>query len=697
MTPRMREVLNRLKNPKRSGDGYQANCPAHDDRHPSLRVSEGEGGRVLLYCHAKCSIEQIVAALGLTMADLMPAKAEKSKTNKVQSFKTEVSLINWVAQYARAEHKNTWVYHSAVGSEFMRIARFEGPKGKQFRPFWRAQNGWQLGDPPGKLPIFNLPDVVAADQVAVFEGEKCAEIGRDIGLVTTTSAHGAQSAHKSDWAPLSGKRVLIFPDHGIAGDDYSNSVISSLKQIDPPPESVRVIRLPGLGDGDDVEQFIQNKSLDAAKAEIEKLISEAPLVGLAASSNFYDKPPSDIWPKPLENAAMHGLAGEFVRLIEPHSEADPAALLAQFLLGFGNVVGRSAHQVVESDCHYSNIFVVIVGRTAKGRKGTSLGHVTRLLELIDNTWVDRYASNLASGEGLVFAVRDPSVSPGSGKGKGAIDLGVSDKRLLVVESEFASALRVCQRDGNTLSAMVRQAWDRGDLGNMSKNSPLRATGAHISIIGHVTRDEVLRLIKRTELANGFCNRFLWVCAKRSKMLPEGGRPAQAQLRELLKKLKSVVEFAKAAGELRRDPIAKKLWAEVYPQLSEGHSGMYGAATSRAEAQVVRLSCIYALLDCSAVIKSEHLLAALAVWHYCEASAKYTFGNALGNPTADSILDLLRERPSGVTRTEIRDHFKRHNGGEVQIALELLMAENLAYCVKVPTGGRHIERWFLKSA
>src|SRR5262249_53961795 len=126
--------------------------------------------------------------------------------------------------------------------------------------------------------------------------------------------------------------------------------------------------------------------------------------------------------------------------------------------------------------------------------------------------------------------RDPIVRPRSlggrrpamGEADEVIDPGVVDKRLLVVESEFASPLCVMKREGNTLSSLLRLAWETGSLRSMTKNSPARATGAHISVIGHITRTELCRHLDETETANGFGNRILWVCARRSKVLPEGG-------------------------------------------------------------------------------------------------------------------------------------------------------------------------------
>src|SRR5712671_70478 len=69
------------------------------------------------------------------------------------------------------------------------------------------------------------------------------------------------------------------------------------------------------------------------------------------------------WPDPLPSEAYHGLAGEIVRAIEPHTEADPAALLLQLLAGFGSIVGRKPHFRAEADRHYLNLFVVLVGTT----------------------------------------------------------------------------------------------------------------------------------------------------------------------------------------------------------------------------------------------------------------------------------------------------------------------------------------------
>src|SRR5262249_37718816 len=154
------------------------------------------------------------------------------------------------------------------------------------------------------------------------------------------------------------------------------------------------------------------------------------------------------------------------------------------------------------------------------------------------------------GEGLVWQVRDAVVRPERVKEKGQVryqqvevDPGVQDKRLLVYEPEFASVLRQIERQGNVLSAGLRQAWDTGDLGNLTKNCPARSTGAHVSIIGHVTDQELRRSLTATEAGNGFGNRFLLVCVRRSKALPEGGDVDSAVLDKLRRRLAQAAAFA----------------------------------------------------------------------------------------------------------------------------------------------------------
>src|SRR5262249_38224804 len=156
--------------------------------------------------------------------------------------------------------------------------------------------------------------------------------------------------------------------------------------------------------------------------------------------------------------------------------------------------GRGPHFIVGGSYHYTNLFAVIVGTSSSGRKGTSWDAIrNRLLAAADAHWgAHCISSGVSSGEGLIQAARDPSER--KVKGKTEVDEGISDKRLLLIESEFASVLRRLEREGNSASAILRQAWDTGDLRTLTKAAPVRATEAHVSLIGHITPEELRRYL-----------------------------------------------------------------------------------------------------------------------------------------------------------------------------------------------------------
>lgn len=416
--------------------------------------------------------------------------------------------------------------------------------------------------------------------------------------------------------------------------------------------------------------------------------------------------PEEAWPTPLAPEAFHGPTGELVRALEPATEADSAALLIQFLVGFGNLIGRSAYTHVEGDRHGTNLFATLVGPSSKGRKGTSLGRIRRILGAVEEPWEnDHIVTGLSSGEGLIWMVRDriermERVNGGRGEHhryeKLVVDDGVLDKRLLVVEPEFASVLQVCQRQSNTLSAVLRQAWDSGTFRQIVKNAPATATDAHISIIAHITQTELLRLLTTTAIANGFGNRFLWVCSRRSKLLPDGGKADNETLARVTERVREAAEAARQLEyPIRRDERASGLWREVYPMLSADRPGLWGSITARAEAQVLRLSLIYAALDGAREVRLEHLAAALAVWQYGEDSARSIWGSSTGDDLADEMLRLLRACHEGVTRHDLHNLTGRnHSANRRDRALAVLLRFGLIERREVKdTGGRPAERWF----
>ncbi|MBA3262347.1 MAG: DUF3987 domain-containing protein [Thermoleophilaceae bacterium] len=409
------------------------------------------------------------------------------------------------------------------------------------------------------------------------------------------------------------------------------------------------------------------------------------------------------WPPPLREDAYHGPAGRFVRLYGPYSEADPAALLLQQLAAFGNACGRGAYYLAQDHRHHPNLFVVIAGSTSSGRKGTSLRQAARPVQLADEPWrSDCQGSGVSSGEGLIERVRDVRIETVEEKSKGdeekrfvekIVDPGIEDKRLFIVEPEFSSVLRVCKREGQITSEVLRRAFD-GDVLEVMRRKASKASEAHVSVVAHITPEELRRELTDTTAANGFGNRFLFACVQRSKYLP---RTAGVYDQTLIGEIPAITEAIRLAGDRGRvdfDDEAGQLFDSQYRRLVDRPAGLLGAITGRAEAQVVRLALVYALLDGAAEINVAHLRAALAVWDFSEASARFLFGASLGDPVADEILGALRRSPDGLTRTAIRELFGRHrSSGEIARALGLLQRHTLAYPRSEETGGRPAERWF----
>jgi hypothetical protein len=401
------------------------------------------------------------------------------------------------------------------------------------------------------------------------------------------------------------------------------------------------------------------------------------------------------WPV-LDDAAFYGLSGEIVRTIEPHSEADPVALLIQFQTLAGNLIGRTAYYRVEDDRHHANLFTVLVGESSKARKGTSMGRVRAIAKIADQAWSDdRLKGGLSSGEGFINEVRDERREWDKKEGREeVVDPGITDKRLMIVEAEFASALAVMERAGNTLSPLIRRAWDGEKLSTLTKHAPLCATGAHVSIIGHITIDELRARLTRTEAANGFANRFLFPLVRRSKELPFGGSLDDSVTLALGERLRQKIASAKPVGRVEMTDAAQEQWRAVYSKLSAAQPGLLGAVVARGEAQVVRLALIYSLLDASQQIGVPQLEAALAVWEYCESSAAFIFGDLLGDPVADEIARALQHAgQEGMSRTAIRDLFGRNRAGDrIGAALALLATQGRARMETRKTSGHPAEVW-----
>jgi len=306
--------------PRESGPGsWESRCPAHNGSRKNLSVKRGDDGRSLVYCHHQpgCDPAAIVGALGMTMADLFPGDSADIRTGrncKAASVKSprrahpspELALARLIKEHG--EPTTWWPYHDAEGFESFRVYRFDFPNSngepaKKYRPVHTMPEGWVLGDPPGPLPLYRLPELAGAARVFVTEGEKTSEVAHDLGVVATTSAHGAKSAHKTDWSPFAGKEVIILPDHDSEGERYADEICAILSRLDPRPR-VRIVRLKNLWrttaeipEGGDLEQWLSEGVLEGwtdeeCRADLERRAIEAPEVDLDTVKSAVSSPRS---------------------------------------------------------------------------------------------------------------------------------------------------------------------------------------------------------------------------------------------------------------------------------------------------------------------------------------------------------------------------------------------------------------------
>lgn len=461
----------------------------------------------------------------------------------------------------------------------------------------------------------------------------------------------------------------------VGGDDYIGEVANFAPHSANGPHHAAIVKgksktrklqvaSAGLVQDIQSQAFSANDLLDRFATTIQRIEQEASREEEDDASSFHP------WPDAPDPAVWHGVAGQLVRAIEPFTEADPMAILGQILVSVGNLVGRTPHWRYERTKHGLNLFLCVVGATSEARKGSSWNHVLDLMNQVDGEWVSRrILSGLSTGEGLIHQVRDPVFKTIHDPDTGAvvekeIDAGVDDKRVLFVESEFGGLLTTMSRDGYNTSAVIRQAWDGGNLRVSNKNTPSNATGAHVSIIGHITAKELREKLTSTESANGFGNRFIWLCAKRSKILPHGGDVDSLDLSEFVLELQEVAHHIKFVLRpdvpIRRDAAANRLWEQEYLRLTSGKQGLVGDLTARAAPNVMRIASLYAVLDRSITVQEHHLRAALAFWTYCEQSAAWLFGDYVCDPEGQALLKALQESPDGLTRTQInRKAFKGH--------------------------------------
>lgn len=363
----------------------------------------------------------------------------------------------------------------------------------------------------------------------------------------------------------------------------------------------------------------------------------------------------------VDPRAFHGVLGRLALQTQRETEADPLAVMMHLLTFFGARVGRGPHFVVSGTRHRLNLFEAIIGTSGSSRKGTA-GDVARAIwGMVDEEFTrENIHDGLNSGKGLLIQLRDASISKDS-KGRPVQDEGVTDKRRAYLEDELGSVFKSGHRESENLLDLLRKFWDGKDVIRSNTKEPTRVTDGHLSLIGHLTPDDLCSTLTEQDKGNGTANRFEFLWCRASKVLPDGGNVFDL-LRDFLsaeiQELREVLNFAKDVGEIKRDPSIKGSWETLYRSMRAVPPGRIGAFYVRAPMIVMRRAALFALADRSRLVQEAHVSASLAIWEHSVRTLRYIFRDDV-DPQAERILAALDEKPEGMTKRELIAAFNNH--------------------------------------
>jgi hypothetical protein len=352
-------------------------------------------------------------------------------------------------------------------------------------------------------------------------------------------------------------------------------------------------------------------------------------------------------PRP-DPACLYGLVGDIAHAGSNHTEANPYAVAASALAYLGAALGRGPYFPIGDDNNHARLFLVHVGRSSRGRKGTAKKLIKRIhetLQQINEPLAPQvHSGGLSTREGLALLIHD-----GYKDGKNEIP-PVDDKRLLVIESEFSNVLHQSKRDGNTLSGALRDAWDGASIKPAVKISPVGVAAPHISIIGDVTPSELRELMHKRDLTNGFANRFIFFWAEGGKVEPFPQPTPMQVVESLATRIAQVLRFAGADCHGDKDVVcmefstdAASLYGSLYRgELRDRSAGEHiTSLLDRRAPMLLRLSMVFALTDQTHVISVDHIKAAMGWVRYWVDSVKYIFQNAVDEAVAAEVIDTAQ--------------------------------------------------------
>jgi putative DNA primase/helicase len=383
-------------------------------------------------------------------------------------------------------------------------------------------------------------------------------------------------------------------------------------------------------------------------------------------------------PPPIPDpACLYGLVGDVALEGSDGAETHPVAIAGNFIAYLSCAIGRMPYLAVGNTCHHPRLFFLHVGRSGRGRKGDAVSLVTRIDAAVRARRPELapqiHRGGLSSREGLAALIHD-----GYRIGQQEVP-PITDKRLWVVESEFANVLQQSRRGGNTLSAALRDCWDGVDLKPATKTNRVHASEPHVCLSGAISPVELLALVQRRDLLNGFVNRFLMVWGERTQIEAFPRRAPQARVEALAARVIDVLDFTRPRAEDEPEAVlmtlgeqARRRYAQLYlGELNQDFGGtLVDSLLERRAPMLLRLAMVFALSERQWRVEERHVEAALAWIRYATDSVGFVFAGGAGASqpqvvwAAERISAFLKAKGSASRRDLVVDCFGRHQPASV---------------------------------
>ena len=755
---------------KERGTHDRAHCPCdgHADEHASFEIKQGDNGRPVFICRAGCPQNEVLAALrerglwpknGSTASPARNASALNRKPPK--TYPTFEAATAAIETQIRRDHPDAqFVKYWPYPGDTFRCARFQWEDEKTYRPFRRVEDGWQIGDLPGDLPLYASDQLGNAHRIFVHEGEKCCDAGLSIGLISVSPAHGAQSPDRTDWSPLAGREVVILPDNDDPGKRFAETIARLVTSLDP-PATAKIVQLPELKSGGDIVDFVRagNSSDQELRDRINQLADEAPQYASAtqsASKNDEAKTKGEEKRarhvasfEPFRPFPVNVLPDAIARFVHETSDAvgcDAALVGLPVLSVLAATIGTTRSIELKSSWReYAIVWTCTIGRSG-GLKSPAMDaaveplHRAQLLKLRDHQIaVEEYETKLLHHERDYAAWKTSKIDeepPKKPTAPSAIRYVVADTTIealvpiievnqrgpLVARDElrgwFGGFNQYKSGQGSDVAAWL-ELWRGGTLivDRKGNRKTVHIARAAASVCGGIQPGVLASIASADYLDSGLIPRVLWAHPPEKVKKWTNRVPRRATLTAYEGVIRNLLNLQHVESEYGPEPVhlpltaeARGIWVLWYDKharrIADAPTDHLAAALSKTEAYAARFSLIFALVVHSGatVISPEAIERGtqLADWFAHELGRVYQlFDESDDDRDRRKLTELIQRKGGSVTPRELtRSSSQFDKATDAEAALNKLVTAGIArweHAPSTPKGGKPSKRLVLIDA